>query len=491
MEQENYWAEGPQRQWIFYAGDNSSLEGLSEKIDPGQVFCPEDAQAVNLGIRRVKGRLYAGNYVGLCRLKGINGRNLTARDGREVILKVRPRFPLSAVDLLNIIREDDEFDRYLAPQTTRIGAADREVEDLIDNELFHFFTDEDPIFIQDEIAQESSMITASVFISLLRSLCSRPLMGRTVSREENLTGKARGRIVFSRNIRHNTLRGRDDRLYCRYLQYSEDILENQILKAALKKADAFLSRYFFSVSGGGGRLREMAVCCKNALSHVSYRKITRFDLSGIRTTGVYVSYKPVISAAKMVLNEITLEANGNTAATSYVIPYAVSMEKLFEMYVRSYLKKAGVYSFDSREEGLRMARFDEKTAVLRERDKSYANYIRGNIKPDIVIYHSQTGRRAVFDVKYKDPSGARFSRADRLQILAYGLMFDCEHVGNIFPSRGGNICYHSNGINSSEEKARYYHQLELAVDGSRTFRMYSELDKSYIEIMDYLHQLLG
>ena len=193
MEQENYWAEGPQRQWIFYAGDNSSLEGLSEKIDPGQVFCPEDAQAVNLGIRRVKGRLYAGNYVGLCRLKGINGRNLTARDGREVILKVRPRFPLSAVDLLNIIREDDEFDRYLAPQTTRIGAADREVEDLIDNELFHFFTDEDPIFIQDEIAQESSMITASVFISLLRSLCSRPLMGRTVSREENITGKARDR----------------------------------------------------------------------------------------------------------------------------------------------------------------------------------------------------------------------------------------------------------------------------------------------------------
>ena len=268
MEQRNGWAEGPRRQWIFYAEDNSSLEGLSEKIDPGQVYCPEDTQAVNLGIRRVKGRLYAGSYVGLCRLKDINGRNLAARDGREVILKVRPRFSLSAVDLLNSIREDDEFDRYLAPQTTRIGAADREVEDLIDNELFHFFTDEDPIFLQDEIAQESSVITASVFVSLLRDLCSRPLMGRTVSREENLTGKARGRIVFSQNIRHNTLRGRDDRLYCRYLQYTEDIVENQILKAALKKAEVFLSRYFFSVSGGGGRLREMVACCKNALSHV-------------------------------------------------------------------------------------------------------------------------------------------------------------------------------------------------------------------------------
>ena len=491
MEHGNYWAEGPRRQWIFYADDNSSLEGLSEKIDPGQVYCPEDAQAVNLGIRRVKGRLYAGNYVGLCRLKGINGRNITAWDGREVILKVQPRFSLSPVDLLNFIREDDEFDRYLAPQTTRIGAADREIEDLIDNELFHFFTDEDPIFLQDEIAQESSIITASVFVSLLRSLCGRPLMGRIVSREENLVGKARGRIVFSQNIRHNTLRGRDDRLYCRYLQYTEDILENQILKAALKKAEAFLDRYFLCVGGGGNRLRDMVVCCKNALSHVSYKKITRFDLNSIKTTGVYVSYKPVINAAKMVLNEITLGANGSTAATSYVIPYAISMEKLFEMYVRSYLKKAGVKSSNSPEEGLRLARYDEKTAVLKERGRGYSNYIRGNVKPDILIYNPNTGRHIVFDVKYKDSSSARFSRADRLQLLAYGLMYDCEHVGNIFPSQGKNICYHSNEINSSEEKTRYYHQFALAVDGSRTFRIYSELDGSYIEIMDYLHQLLG
>lgn len=157
MEQGNYWAEGPRRQWIFYADDNSSLEGLSEKIDPGQVYCPEDAQAVNLGIRRVKGRLYAGSYVGLCRLKGINGRNLTARDGREVILKVRPRFPLSAVDLLNAIREDDEFDRYLAPQTTRIGTADREVEDLIDNELFHFSPTRTPSFCRTRLRRRAAL----------------------------------------------------------------------------------------------------------------------------------------------------------------------------------------------------------------------------------------------------------------------------------------------------------------------------------------------
>ena len=55
-----------------------------------------------------------------------------------MILKIQPSFPLSVVDMLNAIQEDDEFERFLAPQTTRIGATDLEVEDLIKKEGSHF-----------------------------------------------------------------------------------------------------------------------------------------------------------------------------------------------------------------------------------------------------------------------------------------------------------------------------------------------------------------
>ena len=111
MEHRNHWAEGPRHQWIFCADDNSSLEGLSEKIDSNEVLCADDNEIVNLGIRRINGRLYAGNYVGVCRLKSVTGKNITTKDGRDVILKIQPRFPLSVVDMLNVIREDDEFER--------------------------------------------------------------------------------------------------------------------------------------------------------------------------------------------------------------------------------------------------------------------------------------------------------------------------------------------------------------------------------------------
>ena len=493
MESGTYWIEGPRHQWIFCASDNTSLEGLSDKIDPSEVYCTDDSEIINLGIRRVNGRLYAGNYVGVCRLKGMNGKYITSKDGRDVILKIQPRFPLSVVDMLNAIREDDEFERYLAPQTTRIGASEREVEDLMNNEVFHFFSDEDPIFMHDEIAKESSIITATIFVSLLRNLCKRPLMGKTVAKEENLVGKAKGKIVFSKNIRLNSLKGRDDRLYCRYLQYTEDIIENQVLKAALKKAEAYLNQYFRSVAGTNNSFRDMLTYCNNSLAHITHKKISRFDLNNIKTTGVYVSYKPVVNAAKMVLNEITIAANGNTTITSYVIPYAISMEKLFEMYVRSYLKKAGVKSFDSQDDSIRLVRYDDKTAVLTERDKIYANYIRGNIKPDIIIYDPKSNKHVIFDVKYKDSSNSRFARSDRMQILAYGLMFGSTDVGIIFPTQDGtnNVYYRQNKINSNECTSRFYHQLEIAIDNCWKFTMDSKSEDEPISVTDYFQKMFG
>ncbi len=492
MIERSFWEEGSKNQWVFYAKDNSSLEGLSEKINAEEVQCSNDDEIVNLGIKRVNGRLYAANFVGVCRLKNAFGKAITTTDGREVILKIEPRFPISVVEMLNALRDDDEFERYLAPQTNRINEANREIEDLADNELFHFFENEDPIYLKDSIARESSIITASIFITMLKSLCTRPLMGRMERREENLVGKVKGKIVFSKNIQKNTLRGRDDRIYCRYLEYTEDIIENQVLKAALYKSEMFLNKYFGSANGNGNSFREMVAYCRNALSHISYKKITRLDINAIKTTGVYAYYKPVINAAKMVLNEITLEATGASTVTSYVVPYAVSMDKLFEMYVRAYLKKAGIKSYNSREAGIKLSQYDDKTAVLRERNKEYSKYIAGNIKPDIVIYNDNNENYVVFDVKYKNPLNSKSSRPDRLQILAYALMLNCRNVGNIFPTQDGtnNTYFKRNEINSREETPRYYNQMNVAIDSNWAFDIQEEGGSSSTTILDYCKRLL-
>lgn len=492
MIEKSYWEEGTKHQWVFYANDNSSLDGLSDKIIIDDVQCSSDNDVINLGIRRVNGRLYSANYVGVCRLKSVTGKSITSFDGREVILRVEPRFPVSVVDMLNALQDDDEFERYLAPQTNRLNDSYKEIEDLNDNELFRFFENEDPIYLNDSIAKESSIITVSIFITMLKSLCTRPLMGRMEKKEENLTGKVKGKIVFAKNIQKNTLRGRDDRVYCRYLEYTEDIMENQILKAALHKAEMFLNKYFGSATGNSNSFRYMAAYCRSALSHISYKKISRLDLGKIKTTGVYVYYKPVINVARMVLSEITLEATGSSAITSYVVPYAISMDKLFEMYIRAYLKKAGVKSYDSKETGIRLSQYDDKTAVLREGQTAYSRYIAGNIKPDIIIYSDESDNYLVFDVKYKNPLNSKASRPDRLQILAYALMLNCKNVGNIFPTQDGttNTYFKRNEINSREEAPRYYNQMNVAIDTAWEFTIQEEGGTSVTTILEYLKRLL-
>lgn len=493
MEHINHWVKGTNNQWIFCTFDNSPMGGLEEKVNIDLIAFSNIDEPLNLGIRKYNNQVYSGNYVGICRLKDIVGRNITSHDGHQIILKIEPRFPVSVVDMLNSIKDDDEFERYLAPQTIRISTAEKDVEDLERNEVFHFFDKESPIYITDNIAKESSILTATVFISMLKDLCRRPLIGKMIETEQNLVGKVKGKILFSKNIRANSIKGRDDRLYCKYLRYSEDIIENQILKAALQKANQFLNKYFSSTVSKENSYKEMVSYCQNTMEHISLLKISQRDTNGIKTTGCYAYYKPVISVAKMVLNEITLESNGVSRVTSYVVPYAVSMSKLFEMYVRTYLKKCGIKSYLSDDLGIHIKKYDYKSKVFDVSNQDSANYIGGVIKPDIILENTNNRKTVVFDVKYKNVNNGRSARADRLQLLAYGLMYNCDDIGIFFPSRvcEKSLIYEKNEIASIEQRTRFYHQVELGISADWDLEIESVKDHSTKNAYTYFEEILS
>jgi len=196
----------------------------------------------------------------------------------------------------------------------------------------------------------------------------------------------------------------------------------------------------------------------------------------------------------MVLNEITLEANGEAVSTSYIIPYAVSMDKLFEMYVRAYLKHIGIHSYlSSDESGVHIMKYDYKSKVLEHTGGSFASYISGNIKPDIILFDPQTNRSVVFDVKYKTLSTSRYSREDRLQVLAYALMYDCTNVGIISPAvmGMGNKIFAPNPIQSVENRERFYNQIELDVNAYGSVSAIIAGNDTETGLMEYLESLLS
>ena len=92
-------------------------------------------------------------------MKTVDGENLFDTDGNELLIKVVPRFNVTVVEMLNYIRDDDEFDRYMAPQTVSNRHKDKDIEAIDKNEIFYFFENEKPLKVDDGISAENSIIT--------------------------------------------------------------------------------------------------------------------------------------------------------------------------------------------------------------------------------------------------------------------------------------------------------------------------------------------
>ena len=278
------------------------------------------------------------------------------------------------------------------------------------------------------------------------------------------SGKVKGKIVIGKNIRANIMHGRNDRFYCQYLRFSDDIIENQILKAALKKAKRFIADYFADYSKDNN-YASMISYCSNTLRHISDIQCKGNVCDGLKFTGCYTYYKPVIAMARMILDDISIESNGEISTTGYIVPYAISMEKLFEVYVRAYLKKNGIASYRNKcDVGIKLEKFDDKTDVFLEEEglTNPGKYISGSIKPDLILTDQQSGERVVFDVKYKDYTNGN-SRDDRLQLLAYGMMMNANNIGIILPAQDDVEIFDARTINSMENRVIRYHQMLLGM----------------------------
>lgn len=347
----NGWQEPKDGKRIYIITDNTKMNGFIDYIkseDVDRLYVTYSESRVNLGIHYYRNKLYTSNLVGICRIKSVDNETLYDAEGNELLIKVIPRFNVKIVELLNYMRDDDEFDRYMAPQTISNRHKERDIEAIDRNEIFYFFGNENPLKVDDKISGENSIITVTVFLTLLRLLCKKPLMGRMLKEEKNLTGKVKGKIVIEKNIRANTMHGRNDRFYCQYLQFSEDIIENQILKAALKKSKRFVIEYFKGWGKDNNNYTSMISYCSNALRNISDIQCDGEACNGLKFSGCYIYYKPVMAMAKMVLDDISIESNGDVSTTGYILPYAISMEKLFEVYVRAYFKKNGIASYRSK-----------------------------------------------------------------------------------------------------------------------------------------------
>ena len=341
-----------------------------------------------------------------------NDQALTMMD----VLIISSSYGLDPWTMLETVMLDDEYEVYMDEL-----AADNKY-------LFHIFYDQPLIRLPQNANIDAEILFALSYINSCHALCKKGLKKTLIYHDENLTAKIRGKIDVSKNIKHNTARGRSDKFYCSYVDFTDDNIENRIVKAALLKSKKILKEKFSSEASVNGKIN----FCLNSLRHVKVTNISNTDINSSNVGGLYSYYKPAIQQARAILSlnfQSHNEKNGeNEKGFVYTIPYTINMETLFEYYARTELKKALKGS------EYRVEQYSKKLYLQKDIDNvddaEKGIHLMSFCIPDIIIY-KEDKPVVVIDAKYK--LSGRPDRSDSHQLLSYVLLTGADRCGFVLP----------------------------------------------------------
>lgn len=198
---------------------------------------------------------------------------------------------------------------------------------------YEIFFKEKWIEIEDKNDEVSPFIVLQ-FLQLLDKIKIKGLKKGYMKTTSNLTSKIQGKILINQTIKSNHLKNRMDKTVCSHEVFTEDCLENQILKTAL----VHCSRYVGKTTN-----KEVLRLLKNNLnyfSHISTKKVLESDFKKIKNSAFYKEYKEGLRLAKMIFKRFGLTLDDiSQSKKSRTPPFYINMEELFKKYAQVKLRK--------------------------------------------------------------------------------------------------------------------------------------------------------
>lgn len=320
-----------------------------------------------------------------------------------------------------------EFDRYFLTPSSTIGALELDSLSVrilpkmpIKRLLFLMSYSLDPnnwFDVGFNLSEEDSLFEAVIpaFTTYVQKAFCRGILQGYRTEEESLA-TVRGQIRFSDQIRDRY--GIYPPLEVRYEEFTEDIVENQLIKAAITS----MMRKRIRSSTARQKLRSFEF----ALQNVSLVPYNSRNLPEVQFTRLNSHYRRAINLAKLILRASSFELHSGTVrATSFL----VDMNIVFEDFVVTALRETLRLSqreFPQNAKG-KWLRLDE------------AGHIK--LKPDISWWR---GNQCCFvgDVKYKPVNVKGIKHADLYQLLAYTIAADLPEGILIYAKGEANAAVH-------------------------------------------------
>lgn len=196
--------------------------------------------------------------------------------------------------------------------------------------------DQPPIECPESFQQDALVLLVLSYLQELHQLCLRHLRNQFVRTTENLSGRVKGRIDISQQVRINLPRGRLDRTVCDFTIHSNNCRENQILKTALERSARLLTRFHQSNLPIWSKIH----FCRHELGDVEEVEVSPRLFQGIRYTGLFRPYEKAHNLAKCILNLLPPDPHSkDTKLPTKVPPFAICTYELFERYCEVKLRE--------------------------------------------------------------------------------------------------------------------------------------------------------
>lgn len=196
-----------------------------------------------------------------------------------------------------------------------------------------------------------------------------------------------------------------------YDDFSEDIVENRVLRAAIQLA--------LRVPRVDSVERQRLKRQLTALENVADMPVRGETLNAIRVNRLNQHYKPALGLARLVLENLTLvDTTGSTSASSFML----DMNDLFQRFVTERLRRALRGRLDVSEEPIVHLGIGRQISM----------------RPDLEFHERGKGSRYVGDIKYKLSADAQGKSSDYYQVLAYTIAMDLPEAMLIYCRRQGD-----------------------------------------------------
>ncbi|MES2380779.1 MAG: hypothetical protein V4538_07045 [Bacteroidota bacterium] len=254
--------------------------------------------------------------------------------------------------------------------------------------------EDDWIEIENKMQPLLTPFLIAQFLSAVKDLLKRGLKKSYYQRQENLSGRIKGKILVGHQIRQNVFRNRLTSTVCQYQEFGVDTEANRFIKHILsvipRELDEFPAQHEIRKSLSDiwrycqGGFQQVG---KQSFSHLIYKENNPF----------YKNYNRVVQLGNqlLALRDYNI-ARSVSAEKCLHPPFWIDMSKLFELFVFKKLKE----EFSGEGE-------------VKYHQKFYGQ------EPDFII-NTSTGLKAIVDAKYKPRyQNGNPSIADARQLAGY------------------------------------------------------------------------